>query len=674
MAGLSPQVPRLPHCRWGAARGVCIEVPLDRLDGASARLPPHHGARELGGASSSLCAPWCEPHNLSWASKCLGFTHCAACPPCAPPAPTPPPSAPPPPTHAFPTPKGPNGAAEWLSAALRRAIRDGEAHFLVPAQNYRFSDTVLLVRGATDLVLEVEPGATFEFFATGRSGGVAFLDCSNVHVRGNGLRLIPEAPFYAQGLVTRVHGSWFEADFDHAFLPPDNDAEPLSSTWSRVAFWDTATGAIHNVGNQFVTQSTYLGEAGANRSTWRIEVGNWNGWKGVQRAARGRTVTISASCAGLHAWSLQRCSQVHTSGVTVQFSACFGFIETGGAGGNTYTGLKISPFAGGMLATLADGFHSASATRGPTLQDSELSSTGDDFLNVHGHMTFVCALWGAEILTATLLYHEPSHGVAQPGEEFGLYDLSRARLGTLRVNRTALAADSEIDACQRAIRVATAPPYRIDGVLSRSAARMTIHHIWLMDPLPAAALSAPFAFVNFPVFANTGAIIRRNRFSHGFARMMLLESSHTAVYDNIIANARGVHVLGDVLWLEGALNLFDVSLRNNSIQYPLTHSSPIISSAALTSISFTIISSAALTSISSPIISSAALTTSPSPIISSAALSSTFADAPAPSDPSSAPPCISMSALSSALATAIAAGALATAIATAIATARSAAC
>ena len=42
------------------------------------------------------------------------------------------------------------------------------------------------------------------------------------------------------------------------------------------------------------------------------------------------------------------------------------------------------------MALNADGFHSKSVGVGPTLEDSTISFTGDDFLNVHGTMLVVC--------------------------------------------------------------------------------------------------------------------------------------------------------------------------------------------------------------------------------------------------------------------------------------------
>ena len=45
------------------------------------------------------------------------------------------------------------------------------------------------------------------------------------------------------------------------------------------------------------------------------------------------------------------------------------------------------------MALNADGFHSSEVGIGPTLIDSEISWTGDDFLNIHNKMKIVCQLF-----------------------------------------------------------------------------------------------------------------------------------------------------------------------------------------------------------------------------------------------------------------------------------------
>ena len=63
-----------------------------------------------------------------------------------------------------------------------------------------------------------------------------------------------------------------------------------------------------------------------------------------------------------------------------------------------YDGVKIvrRPGSTDLLALNADGFHSSDVGIGLTLIDSEISFTGDDFLNIHNSMNIVCDADGAE--------------------------------------------------------------------------------------------------------------------------------------------------------------------------------------------------------------------------------------------------------------------------------------
>ena len=86
-----------------------------------------------------------------------------------------------------------------------------------------------------------------------------------------------------------------------------------------------------------------------------------------------------------------------------------------------YSKVRIQPPTGGYLATLADGFHSSSATHGPTLEDSRLWGMGDDFVNVHARPTFICRMNQSEFLTATLLDQGAIEALAAPGELLSVF-------------------------------------------------------------------------------------------------------------------------------------------------------------------------------------------------------------------------------------------------------------
>ena len=71
--------------------------------------------------------------------------------------------------------------------------------------------------------------------------------------------------------------------------------------------------------------------------------------------------------------------------VTIHAGGNMGIFERFGEGGNVYRRIAIvrKPGWSGLLALNADGFHSSDVGTGPTLEDSMISFTGDDFVNVH---------------------------------------------------------------------------------------------------------------------------------------------------------------------------------------------------------------------------------------------------------------------------------------------------
>jgi len=69
-----------------------------------------------------------------------------------------------------------------------------------------------------------------------------------------------------------------------------------------------------------------------------------------------------------------------------------GFHENFGGGGHIYRRVKIvrKPGSRGLMSLNADGFHSYALEQGPTLEDSEIAFTGDDFLNLWTGAYAVC--------------------------------------------------------------------------------------------------------------------------------------------------------------------------------------------------------------------------------------------------------------------------------------------
>ena len=196
-----------------------------------------------------------------------------------------------------------------------------------------------------------------------------------------GFTLDSSPPNYAQGIVQQVDGATFDADFSNDFIPPVGGpfAAPGGLSGAKTAFWDSTTKRMLPLGNQFM--------AGAVRLPTPSSLGRYR--VTLQAPVRGAIVPgktpVTIFGRRGFTWNLVNSTEIKTDSVTIYAGGNMGFHESGGLGGNLYSRVRVvrRPGSDGLLALNADGFHSDSVGLGPRLLDSEISFTGDDFLNIH---------------------------------------------------------------------------------------------------------------------------------------------------------------------------------------------------------------------------------------------------------------------------------------------------
>ena len=199
-------------------------------------------------------------------------------------------------------------------------------------------------------------------------------------------------------------------------------------------------------------------------------------------------------------WDIENSSQITTEAVTIHAGGNMGFHEDGGAGGHAYRGVKIvrRPGSAGLLALNADGFHSSSVGKGPTLLDSEISFTGDDFLNIHNRMLVICKALAPDSLA---IIDVSSLRDVAAGDQFSFWQLEpnckggcprmNAKLGEAIVREAAAVTEPELLAdCARAYEQMQAPP--INASLVIHSLPHVCHRITFTAPLPESVTSTPF--------------------------------------------------------------------------------------------------------------------------------------------------------------------------------------
>jgi hypothetical protein len=450
-----------------------------------------------------------------------------------------------------------------------------------------FSNTALEIEGAENLVLDAR-GATFVFYL---GFGVSIRNCRNVTVRG--LVLDADPPNYAQGVVTGVDltAGAVVATFDDEFLMPDPSTTPFDqpggSAGAKVMFWN-ATTRLPRYPVHFVNESLPAA-AFAAAAAWRIRVQH-----GLSAAQVAVGDLISVFPRRGFTWYSYNSSGVTADGVTIHAGGNMGFLESMGDGGHVYRNVSIvrKPGSTGLMALNADGFHSMSVRRGPTLEDSEISFTGDDHLNIHASMLVVCKeVPGANIRQRSSLHDNgtrrtrrlaivnPQRQLLRAGDTLSFYHLLASAIGHPPHGLNPLLARGVI----QSVAVATDPALVHECQGASAAMGKAPYNTWLIvstanSPVYVVDFEAPYVdpvvvqshynLVSVDESLCANAVVRRNHFhdSCGSGGRILLKSRNATFEGNVAARFGGVHVYTEQEWLEGDLGISNIALRDNVIE------------------------------------------------------------------------------------------------------------
>jgi len=247
-----------------------------------------------------------------------------------------------------------------------------------------------------------------------------------------------------------------------------------------------------------------------------------------------------------------------------------GIVESApGQGGNTYEDVIISrrPGSDHLMSVNADGFHSAAPARGPTLQNCEIAYTGDDLLNITPRMLVVIG----RLSNRTLVVVDPEQGSVvreyARGDRVRLYRLNSHEVQA----EVALSAGATRETDPALVALALAAPAKLNaeyGAHLVPSVRFTADDVWRLDfetDLPPAV--QPYVSLGqCPAKGDFGGSVRNSSLHDGYARVALLKASGTQFVGNAAARSGGIHVMPEQNWLEGALDLRNVSLVDNVLE------------------------------------------------------------------------------------------------------------
>lgn len=459
-----------------------------------------------------------------------------------------------------------------LEESISQAIATGRDEYIIDPGTYVFSNHSLYLSGAENFTIRAE-NVSFVFFL---GYGMQISHSRNVTVQG--LTFDSDPPNYAQGKVTNVLSSTeFVATFDDRFILPDVSKPPFDapggSAGAKVTIWN-ATSRLP-LGTNFLETSAPI-EGLTRTSDFQITL------KHPQTSAAvlaGNLVTIFPRRG--FTWNCLNCTEVSAEDVTIHAGGNMGFLESGGEGNNHYRRVSIvrKTDGEGLMALNADGFHSDGVGVGPTLEDSVITFTGDDFLNIHNRMQVVCeVLDGNRAITIV----DPAGDVAladlRAGDELRFFKLLS---GLPRVANPLLASGivasvrpltSERDAalvktCHDVGSVITEPPYNVT-LISAILPELTKGSVYLVNFTSSlASIVDAYSLVNFERRSGANFSVRRNIFHDncGSGGRIIAKAPGGMLDSNIAERFGGVHIYSEQEWLEGALGIRDVQIVNTTI-------------------------------------------------------------------------------------------------------------
>lgn len=268
--------------------------------------------------------------------------------------------------------------------------------------------------------------------------------------------------------------------------------------------------------------------------------------------------------------TLEGTEGLNFSNVTLFGGPCFGFLESGGGGGNAFTNVSIrfpAPPPGALhpplLSTSADGFHSSGARRGPRIEGALFEGMDDDGIAVHGGFMLVTdaapfSQGGGGRVWATV------HGALAPGDRVLFYDKGFAPVPA-PPGPSFAPTFYVVLAVEPAARNYT-PPCNASTTMPSQKLPAPIQVVTLGGgpPLPA-ALGFDFVLSNADA-VGAGYVLRGNTIRNHRARGMLLKAPDGLVEGNAITNSSlgGIIITPELYWEEAGFSR-NVTVRGNTV-------------------------------------------------------------------------------------------------------------
>jgi len=458
-------------------------------------------------------------------------------------------------------------AGKAIIQKIQDASDAGLHEIIIPTGDYRFAETdgarrptFIHFRGMIDLTIDFQ-GSTLWF--ENEATGIVTSRTENFTIKNAILDWDP-LPF-TQGIVTAVYPKTnsFDVRIDPGYervVPGMSPGEDGKGGW-RGALYDANTGVIKAGQRGFTLNfdwsrrnddGTYLvkyrGFYEIPISQSKMEVGDAI----VILKRMRRAVRIEG---GKHSTM---------ENITLYSSpfVCFSSAAAGGDHGSIFRNCKIilRPGTDRLLAGNADGFNIANSIEKPIIENCVIENIGDDFINVHGHLSRV--IWQnspTEIICSRLNFRG---NLTTPVEVEFLKRSTLESFGKRMVTGTVLQWTIEEDRCLADLNHQW---HSGDAAGLGYGKTQTLLKLTLDEPLEITG----DVVIACETFSGANAIIRNNQMTGSLARGIRMQSPGALIENNTITHTMGpgISMQGHAsFWGEGPY-VHSATVRNNSIAF-----------------------------------------------------------------------------------------------------------
>tara|TARA_R110002096_G_scaffold91625_10_gene207309 strand:- start:1129 stop:3012 length:1884 start_codon:yes stop_codon:yes gene_type:complete len=458
-------------------------------------------------------------------------------------------------------------AGKAIIQQIREAAEAGLPEIKVPTGHYRFAETAggnrpyfIHLRGINDFTVDFQ-GSTlwFESEAT----GIVTSKTENLTLKNAILDWDP-LPF-TQGIVTAVHpeSSSFDVRIDPGYekVVPGMSASKGSQGGLRGMLFNANTRVL-KAGQTGFTLSLDWNRQNDN-GTYRIK---YRGFYEIPIVES--NIEVGDAIAILkrmrRAVRIEGGSHSVMENITLYSSPFVAFAAnaTTGDHGPIFRGCKIvrRPGTDRLMAGNADGINIANSVEGPIIEDCVIENMGDDFINVHGHLSRV--IWQnspTEVICSILNYRGT---ITEPIEVEFLNRSTLESLGKRRITSAPLKWTIEKDRCLADL---THRWHSGTAAGLTYGSTQTLLKLTLDEPLTI----TEDVVIACETFSGANAIIRNNSMTGSLARGIRMQSPGARIENNSIS-----HTMGPAISLQGHASFWgegpyvhSVIVRNNSIAF-----------------------------------------------------------------------------------------------------------